>query len=182
MGDTKENEISSGESPQTVRRNALKSLAGLTALVGTAIVASASSAEADVVCANTALSPAQLDVLRKLVTDGDLRVQFARNPMSAVASTGVPLSPEETARIAGIPANALNTLVTATHLTGPQAALGTTHTLLYAIIVALLLADQAHNQNIYRPYYARPLPLQEIPNPQPGGREPGIPQETPRPR
>jgi hypothetical protein len=89
-----------------------------------------------------ALSKAQVDVLRKLVTDGNLRKQFATDPAKAIAQSGVQIPPAETARLTKIKAQDMNQLAANLGAKGglkAQADSNGTHTLLYAVAVAVLM-------------------------------------------
>ncbi|HKP46176.1 MAG TPA: hypothetical protein VJT50_06210 [Pyrinomonadaceae bacterium] len=90
------------------------------------------------------LTTGQLDVLRQLVVNPNFRRDFATNPLRAVSTSGMKVSAAEIARLEKLsPAHleqfshGVNELM--------KAADGCTHTLVYAIIVALLLAATDRN-------------------------------------
>jgi hypothetical protein len=90
------------------------------------------------------LTAAQIAVLRKIVTDGTFRQAFVTDPIKAVCDAGIKITPEELARLAGLSAAELEQLAQGvTQISQGTTAAGLvagTNTLVYAIIVALVLA------------------------------------------
>jgi len=92
------------------------------------------------------LTSAQIEVLRKMVTVANFRQAFVADAVKAVCDAGIRISAAELARLASLTADQLEQLATGlTQLsqgTSPGGAAAGTNTLLYAIVVALLLAQQ----------------------------------------
>jgi hypothetical protein len=91
------------------------------------------------VSAGKGITPGQLEVLRQIAVNPSFRKEFAANPMGAVSISGVKVTADEVAALEKLsPAH----LEQFSHGVGElmKAADGCTHTLVYAIIVALLLA------------------------------------------
>jgi hypothetical protein len=91
------------------------------------------------VCAGQGLTQGQLDVLRRIVVDPTFRTEFSSNPVRAVSTSGFKLTAAEVARLEKLSPVHLEQF---SHGVSElmKASQGCTHTLLYAIIVALLLA------------------------------------------
>ncbi len=88
-------------------------------------------------------------VLRKITVDADFRLQFARDPIWAVTNAEIKLTTDDLTRLEKFTPDSLEQAATAIKvLTGAANASGLaaqaegTHTLVYAIVVALLLAEQ----------------------------------------
>jgi len=85
------------------------------------------------------LTDGQLKVLRNIVTNPNFRKEFASNPMGAINTAGVELTASELGRLEKLgPVQMEQLSHGVTELM--KANEGCTHTLVYAIIVALLLA------------------------------------------
>jgi hypothetical protein len=85
------------------------------------------------------LTDGQLKVLRNIVTNPNFRKEFASNPMGAVGTAGFDVTASELGRLEKLgPAQLEQLSHGVTELM--KANEGCTHTLVYAIIVALLLA------------------------------------------
>jgi hypothetical protein len=93
------------------------------------------------------LTQGELAVLRKIATDPDFRVAFANDPVLAITSSDITLTTLDLTRLEKLSPQQLETVATgiqslagaATASSGLQA--DGTNTLIYAIIVALLLAE-----------------------------------------
>ena len=94
------------------------------------------------------LSPGEIDVLRKIASDADFRLLFATDPIAAITGAGLQLTTEDFNRLERLDAAQLEQVATAVNvLVGTSAASGLasadgTHTLLWAIVVALVLAAE----------------------------------------
>jgi phage terminase Nu1 subunit (DNA packaging protein) len=88
------------------------------------------------------LTKAQVDVLRKLVKDGNLRKQFASDPTKAIALSGVQIPPAESARLTKIKARDLDQLAANIAAKGGLKAQGDgngTQSLVYATSLVMLI-------------------------------------------
>jgi len=85
-----------------------------------------------------ALSDAQVDVLRKVVKDTAFRQSFIANPEQAALSSGFPVSASEAKALGKITPQAVNQLTSG--LKSANIAADGTHTLLYAVAIATLIA------------------------------------------
>jgi hypothetical protein len=85
-------------------------------------------------------------VLRKLATDPDFRVAFANDPVLAVTSSSITLTTVDLTRLEKLSPQQLEMVATGIQALAGAATAGSglrsegTHTLVYAIIVAILLA------------------------------------------
>ena len=94
------------------------------------------------------LSPGEMAVLRKIATDASFRLLFASDPLAAITGAGLKITTRDYERLQKLTAaqleqvaQGLAVLAGASGASGLNEADGT-HTLVYAIIVALLLAAQ----------------------------------------
>jgi hypothetical protein len=94
------------------------------------------------------LSPGEMAVLRKIATDASFRLLFANDPLAAITGAGLKITTRDYERLQKLTAaqleqvaQGLAVLAGASGASGLSEADGT-HTLVYAIIVALLLAAQ----------------------------------------
>ena len=98
-----------------------------------------STAARDLTAQRGGLTTGQLDVLRQLVVNPNFRRDFSSNPLRAVSTSGIKISAAEVAKLERLsPAHLEQFSHGVTELM--KASEGCTHTLVYAIIVALLLA------------------------------------------
>lgn len=93
------------------------------------------------------LTPGELAVLRKIATDSDFRVQFAADPIAAITGADLKVTTADYDRLEQLTeaqldqvAEGVQTLVGAGAMASGLRAEGT-NTLLYAVIVAILLAE-----------------------------------------
>ena len=91
------------------------------------------------VSAGSGITQGQLDVLRQIAVNPSFRKEFAANPLNAVSISGAKVTADELAALEKLsPVHLEQFSHGVTELM--KAADGCTHTLVYAIIVALLLA------------------------------------------
>jgi hypothetical protein len=93
------------------------------------------------------LSTGEMAVLRKIASDADFRVQFAADPIAAITGADLKITTRDYERLERLTASQLEQVAQGIAvLAGAGAASGLrsdgTNTLVYAIIVALLLAAQ----------------------------------------
>ena len=92
------------------------------------------------------LTQGELAVLRKIATDPDFRVAFASDPVLAVTSSNITLTTVDLTRLEKLSPQQLEMVAVGIQALAGAATAGSglqsegTHTLVYAIIVALLLA------------------------------------------
>jgi hypothetical protein len=84
------------------------------------------------------LSDAQVTVLKKVVKDSNFRQAFVADPSKAITDSGVQLSPTEAQTLAKIPPESITQLTTG--IKRANIAADGTHTLLYAVAIATLIA------------------------------------------
>lgn len=89
------------------------------------------------------VSPAQVDLLKRMISDPDFRVGFINDPITAVVNAKIKITADELASMEKINAEQFDAIGKLVHSTILNAADGT-HTLAYAVafavVVALLLA------------------------------------------
>lgn len=100
------------------------------------------------------LSPGILSVLRQIVTSADFRAKFAVDPVYAITSADITITGDDLAKLKSLTANQLeqiaqgisvltNSTAAAASAAGLVRKADGTHTLIWAIVVAVLLAAQA---------------------------------------
>ena len=90
-------------------------------------------------------------VLRKIVTDANFRVQFGADPVLAITSAGIPVTTDDMSRLTSLTAAQLDQLAqgvvalsnASAGASGLMAKAEGTNTLIYAVLVAVLLAVRA---------------------------------------
>lgn len=104
-----------------------------------------STAARDATAQRSGLTPGQLEVLRQIVVNPNFRREFSANSLRAASTSGIKISATELAKLERLtPAH----MEQFSHGVGElmKASDGCTHTLLYAIIVAVLLAAVDRNE------------------------------------
>ena len=97
------------------------------------------------------VSPGMMAVLRKIVTDANFRVQFGADPVLAITSAGIPVTTDDMSRLTSLTAAQLDQLAqgvvalsnASAGASGLMAKAEGTNTLIYAVLVAVLLAVRA---------------------------------------
>jgi hypothetical protein len=84
------------------------------------------------------LSDGQINVLRKVVKDPAFRQAFTADPQKAIASAGIQLSPSEVQQLSKVTPQAINQVKAGIASANDDD--DGTHTLLYAVAVAALIA------------------------------------------
>lgn len=97
------------------------------------------------------LSPGEIAVLRKIASDADFRLLFATDPIAAITGAGLQLTTSDYDRLEQLNAAQLEQVATGINvLAGAGTASGLapegTNTLVYAIIVALILAVESQER------------------------------------
>ncbi len=85
------------------------------------------------------LSENQVNVLRKVVKDASFRQAFTTNPQQAVKQAGIQLSPQELQQLSKVTPQVVSQIQAGVKSAKAMDADGT-HTLLYAIAAAALIA------------------------------------------